>query len=255
MNLYAASPESLWSSPAFVRFMACSAAAHVAAIFFVVYGPIFRFRSELPPIANVTLMDMPAEAVAEMTTPEPPAPAPEPPKPPPEPEVKPPEPKPAEPEPPKQVVEEALVVPDVPPEKPRPPKKKAPPAPKPVDVAELMKSVRAEADKNRPPAPASGARGINDPELAAYQLRVRACLNANWAGAALYQRRRDLRVQFLMTVNPTGRVEDVEVTQGSGEGALDDSAERAILKCSPSLPPPPSGVTEIPITFSPGESQ
>lgn len=246
MNLYAASPESLWSSRSFVRFMACSAVAHSAALVLVAYGPIFRFRSDIPMPVPVSLVEMPSEPVAEVSPPEPAPPEPPPPEPP-KPEVKPPE-----PEQPKQVVEEALVVPDVPPEKPRPPKKK--PAPKPPDVADVMQALRQEADKNKPPPRKSSAAGTLDPEMAAYLVRVKGCLRQNWVGAQRFQRRRDLLAQFEVELAPGGKVASAELTRPSGEDIFDETAERAIMKCQP-WPEPPGGQTSIPITFAPEEMQ
>ena len=253
MSSYAAEPESLWSSPAFLRFMALSGLAHAAVAVMIVLGPSFRFRSNMDP-APIFVSVLDAQ----------PAPEPEPePAPPPPPEVKPPAPepevKPPEPEPPKQVVEENVVIPDVPAEKPKPKKPSKPESPKkkpekPVDVAELMSTIRTQVDKNRPAKPASGASGIVDPEMAEYYRKVKACLDANWVGAQRFQRRRDLEVEFEVQVGAGGKVTEIQVTRGSGESSLDETAERAIRKCSP-LPEAPGGRTTIPIAFNPGDVQ
>lgn len=243
MNLYAASPDSLWSSPAFVRVMACSVAGHAAAIFLVVYGPIFRFHSVMLPEPVMVNLDM--ALPAEPAPPEPP---------PPEPPVVPPapEPKPAEPEPQKQEVKEALVVPDVPPEKPKP--KKPKPQPKPQDVADVMASLRKDVEKQRPPQRQGAARGTLDPEMASYIAGVKGCLRQNWVGAQRFQRRRDLLAEFEVQLGPGGKVTSAEVTRPSGEDFFDETAERAIFKCQP-WPEPPGGQTIIPIRFVPEEMQ
>jgi periplasmic protein TonB len=260
VNLYAVSPESLWSSPSFVRFMAYSGVAHVAALVLVIYGPIFRFPSEIPPEYIVTVnlgMDAPPEPAPPEPEPAPPEPAP--------PEPAPPEPKPPEPEPPpppRQEVEEAMYVPDVPSEKPKPPKPPKPPKapeqkpkPKAQDVADVMESLRQDVQKRNPaPAPRQGGP-VADAELAGYMNAVRACMTINWVGAQQFLRRRGLQVVLLVEVNEAGRVQSVQVERGSGVDAFDDSAERAVLKCSPSLPPPPSGRSQIPVLFNPGENE
>jgi protein TonB len=208
----------------------------------------------------VTVMDAPPEPVPD-PAPEPAPPEPEPPPPPPpEPEPPPPpEAKPAEPEPPQQTVDEAVVIPKVPNEKPKPAKPKPPKRPeikpkppKPVDVADLMKDLRKGVEERAPKPQASSASGTVDPELAEYYRKVKACLNANWVGAGLFGRRRDLSVLFEVEVETGGKVRSVEVTTSSGERQLDETAERAIYKCSP-LPEAPGGRTTIPIRFSPGD--
>ncbi len=258
MNLYAASPESLWSSPSFVRFTAYSVVAHVAAVAIALYGPLFRFDSDIPPDYIVTVnlgIDAPADPVQPAPEPAPPEPAP--------PEPPPPEPTPPEPPPPpKQEVEEAMYVPDVPSEKPKPPKPKTPPKPpeqkpkpKPQDVADVMKSLRQDVEK-RNPAPAARTGGPNaDPELAGYMNAVKACMTINWVGAQQFLRRRGLQVVLLVEVNEVGRVPTEQLDRGAGVDAFDDSAERAVLKCSPSLPPPPSGRSQIPVVFNPGGNE
>ena len=252
MNLYAASPESLWSSPAFVRFMAYSVVAHAAAIFLVAYGPIFRFNSVMLPQPVMVNLDMALPAEPEPTPPEPPAPQPPAPEP-----TKPPEP---EPPPPEQVVQEAMVVPDIPSEKPKPkPKPPKPPKPpeqkpKPKDVADVMASLRQEVEKQRPPQRPTAGRGTLDPEMAAYIAGVKGCLRQNWVGAQRFQRRRDLLAEFEVQLGPGGKVASAEITRPSGEDFFDETAERAIFKCQP-WPEPPGGQTTIAIQFVPEEMQ
>lgn len=259
MNLYAASPESLWSSPSFGRFVAYSVVAHCAALVLTVYGHIFRLNSDIPPEYIVTVdlrMDGPPES--EVAPPEPAPPEPKPPEPPP-PEPKPPEP---EPVPPKQEIEEAMYVPDVPSEKPKPPKPKTTPKPpdqkpkpKPQDVTDVMASLRKDVQQRNPaPAPRQGGSSV-DPELAAYLNQVTACMTLNFVGVQRFLRRRDVQVLLMVEVNEAGRVQSVQVERSSGEGQFDDSAERAVLKCSPTLPPPPSGRSQIPVLFSPGGNE
>jgi periplasmic protein TonB len=264
VNLYATSPETLWSSPSFLRFTAYSSVAHVGVVLFVMYGSFFRFDSALPTIdvVEVSVLDAPPEPVAEPAPePAPPEPPPPEPEPPPTPEVKPPEPAP-EPEPPEQQVDEAVVIPDVPRDKPKPPKPppkppkrpdKKPKPPKPVDVSDVMKNLRSDVEQRTPKPQASSASGTVDPELAEYYRKVKVCLDANWVGAQRFQRRRDLEVQFMVEVDAGGQVKSLELTRGSGEDQLDDTAERAIRKCSASLPPPPAGRTRVPIAFNPGD--
>lgn len=150
------------------------------------------------------------------------------------------------------------------PKKPDPPKAREKPPEKPPEeprpsAAELMAQLREQADVDSIGSDveeaSSGAPGVSDPELAAYFRQVKSCLYANWVGARGYQRRRDLSVRFRVRVAPSGIVESVDLLSSSGIRELDVTAERAILKCSPSLPAPPSGISVIPLTFVPGEVQ
>jgi TonB family protein len=95
-----------------------------------------------------------------------------------------------------------------------------------------------------------------DPELAAYQKQLLNCFYTNWIGIQTYRRRRDLQVEFEVRVSPEGGVVSVDKTRASGEFQLDESAERAIQRCSPGhrFPAPPQGRTLLRFIFVPGDA-
>ena len=249
-------PQSLWSASGFKKVLGWSCAAHLALPVMVTFVRP-SFSTPAPPLPVFV------EVVASVPATPPPASKPAPAEPKPEPAVTPP--------PPRQVVEEAVVIPSTPREKParkkpdppKPPKeppqkppeppKEAPKEPAP-SADDLMAALRQEAEATPEASEQSAAAGPGqvNPELAAYFRKVKTCLYANWVGAREFQRRRNLSVRFSVTIGPGGVVQGVDLVQSSGIRQLDDTAERAIYKCSP-LPPPPGDSSVIPLTFVPGE--
>lgn len=249
--------RGLGHEPVFRRFVAVSAVLHLGLVGFAWFSP--RFPRKLDPRTIV---------VVEAAIPAPPkqAAVPKPP-----PDTKPPDPVPEPPEAkPRQEVEEAIVIPAVPREKPRnrpkpPPEKKPEPKPEkkpdPPQQAEqeqsaedLIAAMREKVGEDVTPAP-SGGPGVVDPELARYVQERQQCFYANWIGLQRYRRRLDLQVEFEVRVTAEGGVLSVDKTRGSGDSFLDDSAERAIRKCSPGdkFPPPPRGRNLLRFTFTPAE--
>jgi len=240
---YVPRSESLWSASAFRRILMGSCATHGALVAVLVIAPRSFLSSPPPPlpimIEVVTSTPKPAAAL-------PAAPAPK---------------------KQRQVVEEAVVIPDQPrakpsPKRPKPPEpppeppKKEPKKP-PPSAADLMAALRENAETVDSAVEESAqteeaTSGSMDAELAAYYRKVKGCLYANWVGAQQFQRRRELRVRFRVRVGMGGAVESVELVQGSGIRQLDETAERAIYKCSP-LDQPPGDTSIIPLTFIPGE--
>jgi outer membrane biosynthesis protein TonB len=246
--------RGLGQEPRFRRFLAVSAALHLALVGFGWFSP--RFPRKLDPRTIV---------VVETSLPAPPRPTPPPKAPEAKPEPAPPQPPEAKP---RQEIEEAIVIPAVPREKPRnrpkptpePPKKPEPPKPQPPKPAEPQQSaedviaaIRGRVGEDEPIP--SGGPGVVDPELALYQQRLQNCFYQNWIGLQLYRRRRDLQVEFEVRVTAEGGVLSVSKTRESGEFQLDDSAERAIRKCAPGdkFPPPPRGRTLLHFIFIPGD--
>jgi len=95
-----------------------------------------------------------------------------------------------------------------------------------------------------------GGIGILDPVRAAYQRKVRDHVYAHWAGAAQFSRMRGIQAAYRVTLDAAGAVTSVKLVRSSGESGYDESVERAISKSSP-LPPPPSGLRSVLLTFDP----
>lgn len=160
---------------------------------------------------------------------------------------------------PRQVVAEPKVISDRPRPKPKPKPAPAKPEPPPPTAEEILAQLRAKhpARPEEPPSVvdrirASVQRGSGrvDPILAAYTRKIESCVHANWVGASSYTHRSDLEVRFAVSVDSAGALTSVAIIGTSGDRFLDESAERAILKCEP-FPPPPRGYERLVLAFSP----
>jgi protein TonB len=239
----------------FRRFLLASMLLHVAAGGYAVWAPRSAVRE---PRALAVVMIDPSLPPPVPTPPPPAPPEPEPPQ-----EV--PEPPPVKPVP-QQQVEEAVVIPPVPRERPRerpkptptpeqrpepaPPK---PPPPPPPSAEELISQLRNRVGATDPRTGVQGASANEgEGEIDAYRQRVLSCFYSKWIGIQRFRRRRDLQVEFELRVAPDGAVVSADKVRTSGEPFLDDSAERAIQRCSP-LPPPPPNQSRFRFIFIPGE--
>jgi TonB family protein len=168
---------------------------------------------------------------------------------------------------PKQVVDEAVIIPKRPRAKPKPKPAPAIPTPPPpkaepkkepeptVTAEQLLEQIRAK----HTPAAAETKQGVEgtqtgrlDPELAAYRRQVENLIYTNWVGLQAYRYKPGVQVVFQLEIDATGSLRDVRLIQGSGDRHLDESAERAIHKSVP-LPPPPRSVRTLRIYMDPRE--
>lgn len=249
----------------FRRAVAISAGAHLALLLFAFVSPFPRSHSvTLPGVVNVSLVASAPSAPAAARKPAAPPPA--------KPEAKPVEPKPAPPPPPKPEVKadkkllpkEALREP-----KPAPPKPKpaaAPPKPEEkLDYEGALDKLREDlgeeaGDAPDPdlvasvrPGPQAGPAGGGpgepvDPEVAAWMRRVKIHVTRNWVLQPGFKRQA-IQAVLEVTLDATGNVLEIDVTEASGNPYYDQSVVRAVEKASPLPPPPESG--EWKILFSP----
>jgi TonB family protein len=256
----------------FRRALAISAGAHVLLLLMALVSPFPRSRSvALPGVMSVNLVAAApsASAARPAARATPPAAKPKP-KP-----VEPP--KPVVPPPPKpEVKADKKLLPKeaVQPPKPAPPKPKpavAPPEPKPkeepLDYADALDALRDELGEEagdapdpevvasvrptaRPGPPGGGGGGGDplDPEVAAWMRRVKIHVSKAWVLPPGFKRQ-VIQAQIEVTLDATGNVLEVDVSQGSGNPFYDESVVRAIEKASPLPPPPESG--DWPFLFSP----
>lgn len=257
----------------FRRAVAISVGAHLVLLLFAVVSPFPRSRSvTLPGVMNVSLVAAaPSAPSAAKAAPKKPA------APPPKPQAKPVEPKPAPPPPPKPEVKadkkllpkEAVREP-----KPEPPKPKpavAPPKPEePLAYEDALDALREEAGEEEEagdapdpallasvrPGPKAGPAGGGpgepvDPEVAAWMRRVKIHVTRNWVLQPGFKRQA-IQAVVEVTLDATGNVLEIDVTDGSGNPYYDQSVVRAIEKASPLPPPPESG--EWPMLFSPQDA-
>jgi protein TonB len=248
----------------FRRAVAISVAGHVLLLLLAFFSPFPRSHSTvaLPGVVNVSLVAAPpGPPAAARPAPKPPAPAP------PKAEVKPPEPQPA-PKPPEVKADKKLLPKDPNREpKPKPKPAVAPkPAPtKPLGYDQAIDSLREELGEEASDAPdpelmasvRPGARsgppgegpGVAvDPEVAAWMRRVKIQVTKAWV-VAPGLRRQVIQAQVRVTLDATGNVLGVQVTDSSGNPWYDESVVRAIEKATPLPPPPESG--DWPFVFSP----
>jgi periplasmic protein TonB len=252
----------------FRRAVAISAGAHLALVLFALVAPFPRSHSmTLPGVVNVSLVAAaPSAPSAARPAPKPPAPPPA------EPKASPALPKPAPPPPPKPEVKadkkllpkEAVREP-----KPAPPKPKpavAPPKPEQkLDYEGALDALREdlgeEASDGPDPdllasvrpgpkaGPAGGGAGAPvDPEVAAWMRRVKIHVTRNWVLQPGFKRQA-IQAVVEVTLDATGNVLEIQVTEGSGNPYYDQSVVRAVEKASPLPPPPESG--DWPMLFSP----
>jgi TonB family protein len=250
----------------FRRAVAISVGAHIALLLFALVSPFPRSRGvTLPGVVSVSLVAAAPSAPA--------AGKPAVRKPPPKPEAKPVEPKPAPPPPPKPEVKadkkllpkEAVREP-----KPAPPKPKpavAPPKPEePLDYDDALDSLREDLGEEKDAGeaadpellasvrpsqsgpPGGGSGDPVDPEVAAWMRRVKIHVTRNWVLQPGFKRQA-IQAVVEVTLDATGNVLEIDVTDGSGNPYYDQSVVRAIEKASPLPPPPESG--EWPMLFSP----
>lgn len=86
-------------------------------------------------------------------------------------------------------------------------------------------------------------KGVPDPDLSAYYNEVWKRIRSLWAIPEGMSASRLLTV-YGIRIDRQGRIVDVWLENGSGNGAFDDSALRAIKKADP-LPPIPNNYTDI----------
>jgi periplasmic protein TonB len=253
----------------FRRAVGISAGAHLALLLFALVSPFPRSRSvTLPGVMNVSLVAAApsAPSAAKPALRKPPAPPPA------KPKAKPAEPKPEPPPPPKPEVkaDKKLLPKDAVREpKPAPPKPKpavAPPKPEEkLDYEDALDALREDlgeeaSDAPDPelvasvrPGPKAGPPGSGpgdpvDPEVAAWMRRVKIHVTRNWVLQPGFKRQA-IQAVVDVTLDATGNVLEIDVTEGSGNPYYDQSVVRAIEKASPLPPPPESG--DWPILFSP----
>ncbi len=215
------SPVPLWSSDAFRRWIGYSAAAHALAVIVIVVGPGASATPPAQPVFVDLIAAVPQPAARRRK--------------------------------PRQVVDEAVVIPDQPRrERAKPKPAKAPPEEKAASADEILAQLRAKV-ASRTPGAARGRQGRpEDPELAAYKARVMTCLYEHWAGARAFSRSPELEVGFEVKISDRGGVRSVSLMRSSSNRYLDESAERAIWKCAP-FEPPPRGVSQFNLTFNPAD--
>ncbi len=174
----------------------------------------------------------------------------------------------------RQVVDEPVVIPRKPKPLPKPkPKAEPKPAPKeepkpppkaepkepPPSAEELLARLRENVEARTAATPsqtqaATGAPGRFDPQMAAYQRKLKALLYSNWAGAQAFRGRDDLVASFKVQLDPGGGVREVSLVGSSGDRYFDESAERAIWKTRP-FPRPPRGALVLTLAFDPKGSR
>lgn len=105
-----------------------------------------------------------------------------------------------------------------------------------------IERLKREAARSGPPAGVSGS-GRRAMELEdIYRLEIAYLVNKNWAfSESLGGAAGDIYAEVAFTVLPDGRIRDIWFDRRSGNGYLNESARRAILKSDP-LPPHPKGV-------------
>lgn len=234
MIRFPAPPPSLWETPDYRRLVKWSAGSHLLLFLLMLFAPGFQFKPRIEETVYV-------EVLAAMPEAAPSAPAPKKPK-----------------------VDEAVVIPDTPKEAKKPPPKPEPkekPKPRPKkaqkdkppsreDILANLRSKQAASQTAPSDKEKEGGIGILDPVRAAYQRKVRDHVYAHWAGAAQFSRMRGIQAAYRVTLDAAGAVTSVKRVRSSGESGYDESVERAISKSSP-LPPPPSGLRSVLLTFDP----
>jgi TonB family protein len=236
----------------FRRFVAISAAVHVALGLLFWVGPIRPTGKALPVVERVELVEALTAAPTARPAPAPARPAPPKPKPPP-----PPMPKvlPKEPAPlPKPKPLEAKPTPKPAEAKPKPePKPKEPePAPE-QDYEDVLAQLRDEVGQTAPPpapapadaAPAATGRPggpgvVVDPETARWIREVKIHVTRAWILPAGFRTEAFITV-VEVDLSPTGDVLGTRTVQSSGNPWYDESVERAIEKASPVPAPPEAG--------------
>ena len=218
MSAAIATPGGLLESEVFRRVLAWSAGAHVALGVAAIVTP--HLRSAPPPAAIFV------EIVASAAVP------------------------------PRQVVDEPIVIPKLPKAKPEhvvaPPVAVVEPKPKPepsLTPEQILALLRAKHAQPATPAASAGHARL-DPETAAYRRKIENLIYTNWAGARAYRFEVGLEVVFEVEIDGAGAVRSVRLLEGSGKRALDESAERAIIKSAP-FPPPPGGIRTITVRMNP----
>jgi len=106
-----------------------------------------------------------------------------------------------------------------------------------------IERLKREAARSGPPAgvAGSGRRAMELEDI--YRLEIAYLVNKNWAFSdSLAGAGGDVYAEVAFTVLPDGRIRDIWFDRRSGNGYLDESARRAILKSDP-LPPHPKGVS------------
>ncbi len=86
-----------------------------------------------------------------------------------------------------------------------------------------------------------------------YKAQISYQIERNWAFSAnLAGGRKDLRTILVITIQPTGQIQNLWYEQRSGNNFLDQSAYNAVMKSNP-LPPLPKGYGEytIALVFTP----
>jgi protein TonB len=250
-------PDPLLLGGEFRRLLLASLLAHTAVALMFMFFPTSWLSPRRPlPVFVELVASLPEAAI-------PPAPARS-------------RPQPAAKPRPQQVVDEGVVIPKEPRPEPKPKPEPAPevqpePKPKPAPAArpeppkpapltreQILAQLRTKLGSVTPeavPAPAAAQAGGSgqrvDPLVAAWHSEVRNLMYANWVGARPFRHRSGLEVQFVLDLDPSGRVRTVRLTRTSGLRVLDESAERTIHKVLPELPPAPDGLRTVNVTFDP----
>jgi colicin import membrane protein len=97
------------------------------------------------------------------------------------------------------------------------------------------------------------AGGMTGPMNDIYKAQISYQIERNWAFSAnLAGGRKDLRTILVITILPTGQIQNLWYEQRSGNNFLDQSAYNAVMKSNP-LPPLPKGYPEytIALVFTP----
>lgn len=244
----------------FRRFVALSAALHLALAFLFWWSPLKPSGTALPAVVRVDLVTMADIAPAPKPAPVQAA-RPPPPPPPPPPEVKKVLPKQPAPLPkPKPVEAKPKPVKPKPQEKPKEQPKPAEPAPE-VSYEDAIAQLRSEAGETTPQpveqaeaAPAGGPTGLGQlvsPEVARWMRDVKMHVTRAWILEPGF-RLQALETQIEVELGPTGEVLGMRITQSSGNPWYDESVERAIQKASPLPAPPDAG--DWPFSFKPSDS-
>lgn len=227
--------------------IALAVAMHVGLVVLLVYG--IRWQTEAPAAVEVELFRSvplpPVETVPEPT----PQPRPEP-----KPEVQPPKP----PPPPPPVVKPDIAIKKVPEKIPPKPEVKPPPKPEPkpqvkpenkpeprVDALDrLMKRdeqqmrdrrVAAQAESDLAQMKAGQAAAARNKGLARYTDKISAAIRSKLNVPP--DVKGNPEAEFEVAQLPSGEVLSVKLRKSSGNKALDDAIERAIMRASP-LPKP-----------------
>ena len=228
MSHFASPPAPLVRSQGFRRLLRWSAGGHLLLVgAFVSQAPLYQ-PALMEPVFVEIVAALPAEPAA----------------------IK----------PPRQVIDEAIVIPKRPRRKPRrrqppePIEEKVPdkPQPTPEELLDKLRAKHASPADVKPKTATQAGPGLADPLIARYRRQIKDQIYRNWAGAQAFSMRLGLQVSYRLVLDSSGGLRQLQLLGSSGEPALDESAERAVYKAAP-FPPPPGQLRALTLIFDPRE--